>query len=238
MKYFIASLVFFLSFLNSNAQQKELTLKDAVLEQYGKFYPQNIQGFQWIPGTSSYTYLENGTTLKKSSVENKNESENLSIAEVNQSLNSNLKRFSGMTWKNADSFYLVNGNSYYLYNYKQKKGQLISKVDESAENSTLQNETGNVAYTIANNLFIQKADGTTVAVTNNMDTNIVSGQAIARSEFGITNGIFWSPKGNLLAFYQKDETDVADYPLLNINPTPGELTSIKYPMAGQKSERP
>ncbi|OAD91645.1 peptidase S9 [Aequorivita soesokkakensis] len=238
MKHYFAVLLFVFCLFNSNAQQKELTLKDAVLEQYGKFYPQNIQGFQWVPGTTSYVYLENRTTLKNGSAENKNQSESLSIAEVNKTLNSNLKWFSGMTWKNTDSFYLVDGNSYYLYDYKQKKGKLISKVEESAENSTLQNETGNVAYTKENNLYIQKADGTTVAVTNNTDKNIVSGQAIARSEFGITNGIFWSPKGNLLAFYQKDENDVADYPLLNIDPTPGELTSIKYPMAGQKSERP
>ncbi len=238
MKYYIAFLFSFLFFLNVDAQQKELTLKDAVLEQFGKFYPEHIQGFQWIPGTASYTYLENGTTLKKSSVANSKEDEGLSISEVNQTLKSDLKHFSGMIWKNGDSFYLVNNNSYYLYNYKEKKGQLISKVDASAENSTLQNETGNIAYTIENNLYIQKADGTSVAVTNNSDKNIVSGQAIARSEFGITNGIFWSPKGNLLAFYQKDETEVADYPLLNINPTPGELNSIKYPMAGQKSERP
>ncbi|MEH6765521.1 MAG: DPP IV N-terminal domain-containing protein [Aequorivita antarctica] len=238
MKHYFAVLLFVLCFVNSNAQQKELTLKDAVMEQYGKFYPENIQGFQWVPGTTSYTYLENGTTLKKASAEDKKQDEQLSIAEVNQSLNSNLKRFSGMDWKNGDSFYLVDNNSYYLYDYSQKKGQLISKIDTSAENSTLQNETGNIAYTIDNNLYIQKTDGSTVAVTNNSDKNIVSGQAIARSEFGITNGIFWSPKGNLLAFYQKDETEVADYPLLNINPTPGELNSIKYPMAGQKSERP
>lgn len=238
MKYFIASLVIFLGFLNSNAQQKELTLKDAVLQQYGKFYPEHIQGFQWVPGTTSYTYLEKGTTLKKASAENAKENEQLSIADLNKGLNANLKGFSGMTWKNGETFYLVDGNSYYLYNYKQKQGELISKVDDSAENSTLQNETGNVAYTIGNNLYIQKADGTTVSVTNNTDKNIVSGQAIARSEFGITNGIFWSPKGNLLAFYQKDEKDVADYPLLNITPTQGELISIKYPMTGHKSERP
>ena len=238
MKHYLAILLFTLCFANTKAQQKELTLKDAVMEQFGKFYPEHVQGFQWVPGTNFYTYLENGTTLKKASAENKSEGENLSIAEVNKALNGNLKRFSGMTWKNDEAFYLVDGNSYYLYNFKQKSGKLLLKVDDSAENTTLQNETGNVAYTVANNLYIQKTDGTTVAVTNNTDTNIVSGQAIARSEFGITNGIFWSPKGNLLAFYQKDETEVADYPLLNINPTPGELTSIKYPMAGQKSEKP
>lgn len=238
MKYYFAVLFFVLCFVNNNAQQKELTLKDAVLQQYGKFYPEHIQGFQWVPGTTSYAYLENRTTLKKASVENKNESESLSIAEVNQALGSDLNGFSGLIWNNAASFYLIDNTSYYLYNYKAKSGRLMAKIDDSAENSTLENGMGNIAYTIKNNLYIHKINGETVAVTNNTDSNIVSGQAIARSEFGITNGIFWSPKGNLLAFYQKDETEVADYPLLNINPTPGELISIKYPMAGQKSERP
>ncbi|MBK5213329.1 MAG: DPP IV N-terminal domain-containing protein [Flavobacteriaceae bacterium] len=238
MKYSFVLIFSLLFFFTVDAQQKELTLKDAVIEQYGKFYPEQIQGFQWVPGTTSYTYLDDGTTLKKSFAESKKEIEQLSIAEVNQTLGTVLKRFSGMTWKNSEAFYLVDNNSYYLYNYNEKKGALVSKINDAAENSTLQNETGNVAYTIDNNLYIQKSDGTTVAVTNNFDKNIVSGQAIARSEFGITNGIFWSSNGNLLAFYQKDETDVADYPLLNIIPTPGELNSIKYPMAGQKSERP
>ena len=40
----------------------------------------------------------------------------------------------------------------------------------------------------------------------------------------------------MVAFYEKDETDVHDYPLLNINQTPGSLKSVKYPMAGQPSE--
>ena len=47
-----------------------------------------------------------------------------------------------------------------------------------------------------------------IAVTNNSDKNIVSGQSISRNEFGISGGIFWSPKSSFLAFYQKDETDV------------------------------
>lgn len=237
MKYF-AALLFVLCFVNVNAQQKELTLKDAVLEQYGKFYPEHITDFQWIPKTNSYSYLENGTLLKLSSAKDRKDDQQLSINEVNQAIGSDLKGFSGLDWKDSDTFYLIDNNSYYRYNYKEKTGKLIGKLDDSAENGALQKETANVAYTIENNLYIKKEDGTTVAVTENSDSNIVSGQAIARSEFGITDGIFWSPKGNLLAFYQKDETEVADYPLLNIIPTPGELKSIKYPMAGQKSEHP
>jgi dipeptidyl-peptidase-4 len=91
---------------------------------------------------------------------------------------------------------------------------------------------------VANNLFLLKVDGKKVAITKNTDKNIVSGQSIARNEFGISNGIFWSEKGTYLAFYQKNEKNVHDYPLLDINATPGELVSIKYPMTGQKSEEP
>lgn len=238
MKYLFLSLFFFISFFNLHAQQKELTLNDAVLEQYRKFYPEHIRGFQWIPATNSYAYIEKNDTLKIGSVNSKNAVNYISIKEVNQSLGTKIKRFSNLVWKNSDAFYLVDKNDYYLYDYKQKNGKLISKVIDSAENITLKPETGSIAYTIDNNLYIQQPEGEKIAVTNNKDKNIVSGQAIARSEMGITNGIFWSPNGKLLAYYQKDETDVADYPLLDINTTPGKLNSIKYPMAGQKSERP
>ena len=75
-----------------------------------------------------------------------------------------------------------------------------------------------------------------IAITTNIDKNIVSGQAIHRFEFGISKGTFWSPSGNALAFYQKDEANVADYPLLDITTRTGSLNSIKYPMAGEASE--
>src|SRR5690606_23734643 len=222
MKNLFVLIAALFSFVNADPQQKELSLKDAVIEQYGKFYPERIQGFQWIPGENDSSYLENPTNLKIESADGKKAAITLSISEVNQTLGSDLKRFSGMTWKDSNSFYLVNGTTYYLYDYKLKQGKKLSEIDSLAQNKTLQKETGNVAYTIDNNLYIKTAAGKTIAVTKNDDKNIVSGQAIARSEFGITNGIFWSPTGNLLAFYQKDESDVADYPLLNIIPTPGE----------------
>ena len=41
----------------------------------------------------------------------------------------------------------------------------------------------------------------------------------------------------MLAFYQKDESRVADYPLVDITTTPAALKAIKYPMAGQGSEQ-
>jgi dipeptidyl-peptidase-4 len=74
-----------------------------------------------------------------------------------------------------------------------------------------------------------------IPVTNDTDPGIVNGKAVHRVEFGIYKGIFWSPKGNYLAFYRKDETMVTDYPLVDIDTRIAEEKDIKYPMAGMKS---
>ena len=86
-------------------------------------------------------------------------------------------------------------------------------------------------------MYIGTSTNPRIEITNNTDKNIVSGQAIHRSEFGIVKGTFWSPEGNYLAFYQKDESNVTDYPLVDINTYPATLKNIKYPMAGQGSEK-
>lgn len=219
--------------------QKELTLKDAVMEQYRGFYPEQPLFFQWIPGKTEYTYLKGYTTLMKSSVNAKSDENWMTIAEVNKLAGTKFNWFSGFEWINTNEFMINDGNTFVVVNPTAKTTRLISNIDEKGENALVSPSSLNVAYTIENNVFIHQANLVApIQVTNFTDKNIVSGQAIARSEFGISGGLFWSPNGKTLAFYQKDETDVHDYPLLDIDETPGVLKSIKYPMTGQKSEKP
>ena len=91
-------------------------------------------------------------------------------------------------------------------------------------------------FTEENNLLAE-IDGRKVAITNNADKNIVSGSHVSRNEFGIEGGIFPSPDGWSVAFYQKDESNVTTFPLLDITTRTGSLVEIKYPMAGMPSER-
>jgi dipeptidyl-peptidase-4 len=161
----------------------------------------------------------------------------VSLADVNKALGSDFKSFAGLDWKDATTFILTGSNKFYEYNTQSKTGKLAARLSETAENAEYDNAKQNIAFTENNNLYILK-DHTEIAVTDEANKAIVSGQFFARNEFGISKGTFWSPKNNLLAFYQKDQTDVADYPILDITTTPGTLQSIKYPMIGQKSERP
>lgn len=222
-----------------SAQKKELTLKDAVLGQYRIFGPDRMSGFQWIPNSDSYTYFsKNYQTMYKSSVKSTKDVEWLTIQNLNKALGSELTSFFGLEWKNANEFYINDGIKFYLFNMTTSTGKLLHGLDETASNSLFHNASGNVAFTKENNVYLNTAEGLKLIVTDNSDKNIVSGQPIARSEFGISGGLFWSPNGQHLAFYQKDETNVHEYPLVDINKTPGELMPIKYPMAGQTSENP
>ncbi len=89
----------------------------------------------------------------------------------------------------------------------------------------------------ANNIVWIEADGSEHKVTDFADTNIVCGSTISRNEFGIEQGLFPSPDNSRLAFYQKDESRVITFPLLDITTRTGTLREIKYPMNGMDSER-
>jgi dipeptidyl-peptidase-4 len=219
-------------------QKKQISLKDAVTQQNRLFAPEKMSAFHWIPNTNNFTYLEKFVTLKKGTVLSDKIEVLFTLEELNKVLNTKLSWFSGFEWKDENVFIVNDGLSYYSYDFSKKEGRKIVSSDENAENQTYNNKTEQLAYTINNNLFVNSSDGKTIEITKNGNKEIVSGQTYARSEFGITNGIFYSPNGNFIAFAQKDESEVHNYPLLNINETPGKLESIKYPMAGQKSEKP
>ena len=228
-----------LASLTSQAQLKKITLEESVLQQGRKFGADRLTGFQWIPTSNNYIFFTNGyTKMMTASAKDNKSSEFLNLADLNKTLNTKLNNFFGVSFIDANNVLIADAGKYYNYNITTKTGKLVQTTSENADNITFDYNKANLAFTENNNLYYLNSKQEKIAITNDVDKNIVSGQTISRSEFGISGGIFWSPKSSFLAFYQKDETDVADYPLLDINETPGKLVLIKYPMAGQKSEKP
>ena len=135
---------------------------------------------------------------------------------------------------NQQSYYYNQKGKYYYYN----NGKIVEfNYPNRAENITLSPTKNQLAYTIKNNLFLANANDSSIAVTVHKKTqtlllvNLFTEMNLALKM--VFSGVM---DGNKIAFYEKDESDVHDYPLLNINDTPGQLKSVKYPMAGQKSE--
>lgn len=225
--------------LSAQAQLKKITLEDGVLQQGRKFGADRMTGFQWIPNTNKYVYYTDvWTKMVSASTTDKTTKELVTLSDINSALGTKIRNFFGVEWIDSTSLLVNDNGKLYRYNISTKTGSLVQESPESAENQTFDSTKENMAFTEGNNLYYFNKNKEKIAVTSNSDKNIVSGQTISRNEFGIDGGIFWSPKSTYLAFYQKDETEVANYPLLDINETPGKLVNIKYPMIGQKSEKP
>ena len=173
------------------------------------------------------------STLFRFNIKSEKEIDSYKIEDINLISQTSFSNFGGVQWKDESTILIDNGQTIAEYNLDSKTGKILKDALIDAENLNYHKESDQLAYTIENNIFI---DGKNL--TKNTDKNIVSGQSIARNEFGISAGIFWSKNASYLAFYQKNEVNVHDYPLLDINTTPGDLSSIKYPMAGQASEEP
>ena len=136
-----------------------------------------------------------------------------------------------LPWADKTQLLLALKGKYVVYDWKAD--QIVSSLvfDKQAANADYSTESGHVAYTIANNLYVDDKQ-----VTNEPE-GVVCGQTVHRNEFGISKGTFWSPSGQLLAFYRMDESMVSQYPLVDITARVGKVDPVRYPMAGMTSHK-
>ena len=131
-------------------------------------------------------------------------------------------------------YMLIKGAKRYIV-YDFGKNEFVVAYPQAAKaggvNIDFTPEGGHIAYTVKNNLYVDNRQ-----VTDEPE-GIVCGQSVHRNEFGITKGTFWSPKGNLLAFYRMNESMVTPYPLVDITQRIAVTDPIRYPMAGMLSHQ-
>lgn len=218
------------------AQEKEISLKDAVYMNPGIF-PERLSQLQWRGDTDHYTWLDEDVVYQGNARKDE-KTELIKLEQLNEAYiemtNDTLKRFPGMEWLNGDQFMFENGNMVFVYSPEDDLLKKVNSYNEKAQNAETEKNNFAIAYTIDNNLFIS-VDGKEIQITDDEDENIVNGQAVHRREFGIRDGIFWSPDGNYLAFYRKDESMVTEYPLVDLSTRIATLSPTKYPMAGETS---
>ncbi len=236
MRKIIAISVFFLWGSFIGAQQRPISIAEAVYyaahdetapRGYRPLYPEGYRKLQWVKGTQQYLYSnEEGTHLFNLKGEK--------VLTLNKEVST---QFPTLEYIDKNEVVLSNATAFKRYDYVNEKSLGEISLPKEAENKEYNPLSHTIAYTLQNNLYIADAQTATRAVTQFADPNIVAGKSIHRNEFGIQKGTFFSPKGKYLAFYQKDETKVANYPLVDITTTPATLKNIKYPMAGQPSEQ-
>ncbi len=215
------------------AQQKQMSLEDAILGRYTYLRPTSLKNVSW-KSDAVFTYSEE-KTLWAQPVKNETREPVFTLGELQEITGEELTRVPACTWLNERNVLIHLNNKFIVLNSETKNIAYNINLPKEARNAVF-NEAGKfVAFTQNNNLFVVFANGNIEQITSDGGNGIVNGQSVHRNEFGITNGIFNSPNGKYIAFYRKDESMVKDYPLVDFMTREAEYAPVKYPMAGMKS---
>lgn len=240
--------VFSFLLIGSIAFAQKLTIEETVMGPR-KYASKTLSASQWRKDTKAVTYLSADFSglMEKSASTNWTEATLVTKTELESALKTKisgdeftLRTFPMVHWKSKNSFEteLAGKNKNYNIIFDVETKQITKVVAYPSDGSEATFASNNqVAWLKGNNIQITLADGKTIAVTSDENSGIVNGSGyVHRQEFGIDKGMWWNEAGTQLAYYRKDETMVANYPLTNWNEREAVNKDIKYPMAGMTSE--
>jgi dipeptidyl-peptidase-4 len=241
MKKFL-SLLSILICLYAGAQNKWLSMEDAMVKNRSTLAPENLKQLQFMYGTADYVYLKrinNEDVWVKGNLKSKEDISFLTLTQLNnKTKNAGYAEFKSMPAiqfnKSADWIFNIDGNKASMNAVSGAVKIIVPKYYTSKENVE-ESTAGYIAYLDNYNLFVASATEEKNQVTTDGSKDIVYASSVHRDEFGISKGTFWSNNGKLLAFYRMDQSMVTDYPIIDWTTRPAHNEDIKYPMAGDKS---
>ena len=233
--YLLIGLIYSLFITNIMSQElKTPTLEDLIPGGETYRYAENLYSLQWWgdecikPSIDTLFVIDPKTGKEK-------------IIAIRETVNKVLEKeqtgklphfySTSFPWADKEEMLIELPGKYVVYDFKNNRIVSTVTLAKGASNQDYCTATGNVAYTVGNNLYVNENP-----VTDEPE-GIVCGQSVHRNEFGIYKGTFWNPKGDLLAFYRMDESMVTQYPLVDITARIGEVNNIRYPMAGMTSHQ-
>ena len=231
-RFFFLALTLALS-VSVFAQDKMLSSKQLMT---GSLYPRpTMRGLQFVGSTNQIAYVQDTVLYMGQPGKAKAA---LTLSQLNKAvMASGMEKLSyipSAQFVNAKEIrFSVQGNIVQYNLAKKTLAKVGTYPTEVVSHIDIEENNFNVAYVSDNKLNIQVSNGS--AVLSDPDQDIIFGQSVHRNEFGIEKGTFWSPKGNLLAFYRMDQSMVTDYPMVNTTARIAREQPFKYPMAGMKS---
>ena len=241
------SLIVFICLLtvySAEAQNKKLTLEEAVLKQRTTLAPKRLPQIQWIEKSLDLSYVDarpNEEVLVRVNAVKLFNDDLLSLSKLNGMLKAvkadTLAKFPAVKWLNPSVFKFEMAGKIWKYSLKEANLVLADSLTIPAAGEVPQpGPDGSTAYVLNNNIWLEK-DHQRKQITTDGSYELVYGKSVHREEFGIDKGLFWSPGGKYLAFYRMDQSMVTDYPMVDFSEKPAKNNNIKYPFAGEKSHQ-
>lgn len=232
MKKLVSSLAFILFVLCSSISAQTIDLQGLFS---GKYRMDDLQNLSWRPGTNQYSFVRNDTLYCVDASSNKTK-ESITLPKINNKINGTpLKKIPFYEWINKDIIYFPALNEMISITFAGVLNGLPfpdNSIDQSLNYKLfIVKEEGNVFVKSEKNGYQP------ILLCPDTGKNIVFGETVHRSEWGIGEGQYISPLGNFIAFYRMDQTMVEDYPLVDVSGQLAQLEPIKYPMAGKTSHQ-
>lgn len=220
------------------AQTKKLTMEEAVLGLSTNLRVENLAQAQFIPSQDAFSQLVKtsyGGALIRTSLPSLKVDTIMRPADLGQLSPKSMPYLNWLTDKEA---YFQLGHQLYLYNFTANNATPLVELPANVQYQELEPLTRKVAYVVDNNLYLfDPKTNQKHQITKDGSPDILNGQSVHRDEFGIYKGVFFSPKGNFVAFYRMDQSMVEDYPIVNWSTVPAVNQNIKYPFAGRTSHQ-
>lgn len=201
--------------------------------------PEDLKCIQWNNYVNSIVFIQNDTLYEvEYSTKIKKVLLTLSVlkTKISGEPDTELVSFPQFTFYDKDRLLFQSDNIVYSYDISESKLIKLFILPDGSDNLTYDHSYSNVAFTVDSNVFVLDRFGKQTQVTFDTLNGISNGQVVYRNEFGTEEGIFWSPKGNYIAFYHMNEIEVSEYPLVRIDTRISTVENTRYPMAGMKSE--
>ncbi len=236
MKTLFLSVSLILSSFLSLAQNRALTLEESVMGQFSQFGAENLSRLSFLPNSENYIYLKDQALIMGNAKGVEKPWLTLESFKAFANAPQTLERMPAFQWQDSQNANFQDKEGrYYLVNFKERKVTSGIKEEGDGTVSDYHATSQRLAYSSKNNLFVLTSSKA-IQVTD-QPAGIVSGQSVSRNEYGIEKGTFWNDEGSMLAFYEKDERNVTEYPLTDYTTTPASTKNIRYPMAGATSEK-
>jgi dipeptidyl-peptidase 4 len=206
------------------AQNKQITLED--IYKKGTFRGESVPGFAELPLDS----VINSKEVKDASGKQ--------INTADYTISADKKRI--IFFNGRESIYRRSSKANaILFDVATKKS--VSLNQGKIMHASFSPDDSKVAFVFENNLYVYDINSaTTKAITTDGKWNyIINGNSdwVYEEEFGFSKAYQWSPKGNYIAYYRFDESDVKEYNVTFYNDSYNTDYRYKYPKAGEANSK-
>lgn len=231
--------------LNTGISAKKITLED--IYKKGTFGANSVYGISSMNDGLHYTTNEKGMSIEKWSYNTGTKTE--TIFSIEELTDAPFKRISDYEFSDDETKILLTTNmeaiyrhsfkaAYYVWDLKTKKLQEVSE-NGKQQLAAFSPDGSKVAFVRDNNIYITELiTGNEYAITDDGKWNhIINGAPdwVYEEEFGFSRGFHWSPRGDKIAYYKFDESEVREFSMAMYGALYPEPYTFKYPKAGEKN---